>query len=74
MEIYGLNYGDTDALGAAAGYTSLKKWTMVASSDQSTFWDALYLRDPNAQQFWPIWQYFLDNSNGKLNNNGFNFQ
>jgi hypothetical protein len=61
-------------VGAAAGYTSSKKWTMAASSDQTTFWDALYLRDPNTQQFWPIWQYFLDNSNGKLNNNGFSFQ
>jgi len=74
VEIYGLNFGDTDAVGAAAGYTSSKKWTMAASSDQATFWDALYLRDPNTQQFWPIWQYFLDNSNGKLNNNGFSFQ
>ncbi|WP_367210571.1 RagB/SusD family nutrient uptake outer membrane protein [Sphingobacterium sp. R2] len=74
VEIYGLNYGDTDAAGAAAGYPSSKKWTMVASSDLATFWDALYLRDPNTQQFWPIWQYFLDNSNGKLTNNGFSFQ
>lgn len=67
-DIYGLKPGETDAVGATlVGYTP-KTWTMVGSSDLATFWDALYARDPNKQQVWPIWQVFLDSSNGTLNN------
>lgn len=69
VEIYGLNFGDTDAQGVALGYTSNKIWTMSAASDQVAYWDALFVKDPNAQQYWPIWQIFLDTSNGLLNNN-----
>lgn len=72
VEIYGLNFGDTDAQGAALGYTSNKAWTMSATSDAVTYWDALYVKDPNKQQFWPIWQVFLDSSNGFLNNKNLN--
>ncbi|MBB5441142.1 hypothetical protein HDC92_004847 [Pedobacter sp. AK017] len=68
VQIYGLKFGDTDAAGAALGYTSNKTWTMVSSGDTKTFWDALFVKDPNAQQVWPIWQVFLDSSNGLLNN------
>ncbi len=71
--IYGLNYGDTDAIGASLGYPTNKTWVITSTGETSTFWDALYLRDPNLQQFWPIWQVFLDASNGLLNNNGYNF-
>ncbi len=69
--IYGLNFGDTDAAGAALGYPSNKAWTMSSSGETITYWDALYLRDPNQQQFWPIWQVFLDASNGQLTNDGY---
>ncbi|MET0573930.1 MAG: RagB/SusD family nutrient uptake outer membrane protein [Pedobacter agri] len=72
VEIYGLNYGDTDAQGAALGYTSNKTWSLAASGDASTYWDALAVKDPNAQQVWPIWQVFLDSSNGLLNNKNLN--
>ncbi len=71
VTIYGLNFGDTDAEGTALGYGKTKKWTMVSSGDASTFWDALFVKDPNRQQFWPIWQVFLDASNGKLTNEGY---
>lgn len=71
--IYGLNHGDTDAIGASLGYPSNKSWQLAATGDLVTYWDALYLRDPNLQQYWPIWQYFLDASNGQLNNDGFHF-
>ncbi|KHJ39324.1 SusD family protein [Pedobacter glucosidilyticus] len=74
VEIYGLNFGDTDAIGAAGGYTSNRAWTLSASSDQATYWDGLFVRDPNSQQYWPIWQYFIENSNGVLNNGGVNYQ
>lgn len=74
VEIYGLNYGDTDEIGASLGYESNKTWVISSSNETSTFWDALFLRDPNQQQYWPIWQVFLETSNGMLNNDGFNFQ
>ncbi len=72
--IYGLNYGETDAVGESLGYPSNTTWKLSATGDQVTYWDALFVRDPNLQQFWPIWQVFIDSSNGKLNNNGYNFQ
>jgi starch-binding outer membrane protein, SusD/RagB family len=68
VQIYGLNFGETDAQGVAMGFTSNKTWTLSASNDPITYWDALFLKDPNAQQVWPIWQYFIENSNGMLNN------
>jgi hypothetical protein len=71
--IYGLNHGDTDAEGNSLGYDSKKAWTMVSQGDVVNYWDALFLRDPDQQQYWPIWQTFLDGSNGKLNNDGYNF-
>jgi hypothetical protein len=74
VEIYGLNFGDTDAIGAAGGYTANRAWTLSATSDQTTYWDGLFVRDPNSQQYWPIWQYFIENSNGVLNNGGVNYQ
>ncbi len=72
VEIYGLRFGDTDAQGAAMGYTSNKTWTMSASNDAATYWNALFVKDPNKQQYWPIWQFFLDSSNGMLNNKNLN--
>ncbi|WEK20280.1 MAG: RagB/SusD family nutrient uptake outer membrane protein [Candidatus Pedobacter colombiensis] len=72
VDIYGLNFGDTDTQGAAlTGYTS-KTWTMISSGDAATFWDALYVKDPNKQQFWPIWKTFLESSNKMLNNDNLN--
>ena len=71
--IYGLNYGDTDAIGAALGYEYNKAWTLSSANDAVKYWDALYTRNPDQQQFWPIWQIFLDTSNGKLTNDGYNF-
>jgi len=72
VEIYGLKFGDTDAQGVALGYPSNKTWTMSASSDATTYWNALYVKDPNKQQYWPIWQFFIDSSNGMLNNKNLN--
>lgn len=72
VQIYGLNFGDTDAAGVALGYPSNKAWTLAATGDKITYWDALYVKQPNKQQVWPIWQFFLDASNGTLNNNFLN--
>lgn len=70
VTIYGLNHGDTDATGSGLGYTS-KAWKLAATGDNVLYWNALFLRDPNQQQFWPIWQVFLDASNGQLTNAGY---
>lgn len=70
--IYGLNPGDTDEAGAALAYPSSKTWKLSASDDKVTYWDALFVRNPDTQQFWPVWQIFLDTSNGTLNNDGYN--
>lgn len=72
VEIYGLNFGDTDAIGAAGGYTANKTWALGTAADPIKYWDALFVKQPNAQQFWPIWQVFLDSSNGMLNNKNLN--
>ncbi len=69
--IYGLNYGDTDAIGASLGYESSKEWKLNSATDAVMYWDALALRNPDDQQYWPIWQYFIDNSNGMLDNNNY---
>jgi len=74
VDIYGLEFGHTDSEGQALGYESNKAWTMVAPNDQAAYWDALFRRDPDMQQYWPIWQVFLDASNGMLNNDGYNFE
>ncbi|MDR1024012.1 MAG: RagB/SusD family nutrient uptake outer membrane protein [Prevotellaceae bacterium] len=38
-------------------------------SDARPYWDRLCVRDdPSKQPYWPVWQYYLDNSNGKLDN------
>lgn len=74
VTIYGLNFGDTDAEGAALGYASSKTWTMAGSNDAASFWDALVYpgKDPDKQQYWPIWQFFIEGSNGLLNNDHLN--
>jgi hypothetical protein len=71
--IYGLNFGDTDAAGLALGYPNTQAWNITTTGELMPFWDALFLRDPDIQQLWPIWQVFIDGSNGMLNNDGFNF-
>src|SRR5690606_27390938 len=71
--IYGLNYGDTDETGVSLGYESNKGWNITSSDETTAFWDALFIRDPDQQQFWPVWQVFIDTSNGMLNNDGYNF-
>ncbi|MDR0844659.1 MAG: RagB/SusD family nutrient uptake outer membrane protein [Tannerella sp.] len=70
--IYGLEHGQTDAAGSLLKYPYNKSWTMSSSSDAISYWDALFVRDPNTQQYWPIWQVFTEASNGTLDNIGYN--
>ena len=74
--IYGLNHGETDEEGKAmvdAGkFSTSKSW--IYSSEESSiatttkFISQLYVNDPDTKQFGPIWQVFLDASNGTLTN------
>ena len=67
VEIYGLELGQTDEIGASLGYVEEpKSW---ANGDN---WllkvDGLFVGDPDTRPYWPIWQVFIDNSNGMLVN------
>ena len=58
---YGFNRGEFTNPGT--GWTALD-WTTLTASRIA----ALYRKDPDTRQFWPIWQVFLDSSNGQLVN------
>lgn len=67
--IYGLNYGDTEEIGEgllSQGYTSTT-WLSTDKLEDFKI-DVLYVNNPDENQFWPIWQYFIDTSNGMLTN------
>lgn len=70
LVIYGLEKGQTDAEGAALGYTSNKGWFVSNGINSITpeKINSLFLRNPDERQFWPIWQVFIDSSNGQLAN------
>jgi hypothetical protein len=59
--IYGLNRNETTNPGA--GYTAYP-WVDLADSKINS----LYRNNPDTKQFWPIWQVFIDGSNGTLTN------
>lgn len=63
LEIYGLNRGENTNPGPDY---SAKDWTNL---DDNRI-NALFKEgvNPDERQFWPIWQTFLDTSNGKLVN------
>lgn len=67
--IYGLNYGDTETVGETLldqGYTSTT-WLGTDKLEDAKV-DVLYVNNPDENQYWPIWQIFVDNSNGMLTN------
>lgn len=63
LDIYGLNRGETTNPGPEY---SAKDWTNL----QENIINSLYKEgvDPDTRQFWPIWQVFIDSSNGTLVN------
>ncbi|HBT86066.1 MAG: RagB/SusD family nutrient uptake outer membrane protein [Fermentimonas sp.] len=64
--IYGLNHGDTDEIGESLNYQSI---TWFDESDLTPeLINSLYQKNPDENQFWPIWQTFIDSSNGQLTN------
>jgi len=66
LDIYGLNRGETTAPGA--DYTQFP-WTWTGATADTKI-NTLYKAgvNPDNRQFWPIWQVFIDGSNGKLTN------
>lgn len=67
--IYGLNYGETDAIGKTLENEGYESITWISTEKLTTaLIEALYQKDPNQNQYWPIWQTFIDKSNGTLSN------
>lgn len=69
--VYGLDHGDTDAEGATlvsgSGYTqTTSKWITTGKFDDIISY--LYTNSPDENEYWPIWQVFVDSSNGTLSN------
>jgi starch-binding outer membrane protein, SusD/RagB family len=63
--IYGLNRGQNQDM--SAEFDSNIAW-VTPTSIADTKIETLYTVDPDTRQFWPIWQVFIDGSNGKLSN------
>lgn len=65
LEFYGLQRGETED--RSTEYTSSIPWAVPMEIPDEKI-ETLYVADPNSNQFWPIWQVFLDASNGALVN------
>lgn len=72
--VYGLNHGDTDAEGAALEGYSSKQWFVDSKTNTNLltedYINGLYVGKPSLNCLWPIWQTFIEKSNGLLNNDG----
>ncbi|MDR0413563.1 MAG: RagB/SusD family nutrient uptake outer membrane protein [Dysgonamonadaceae bacterium] len=76
LSFYGLNRGE-EAADAPAGYTQIlwldkDRFSPQKDEDGNILSfdkiEALFLNDPDTRQYWPIWEYFINNSNGMLKN------
>jgi hypothetical protein len=63
LDIYGLNRGENNDPGA--DYSQINWNTLEDDKVNSLFKVGV---NPDDRQFWPIWQTFIDGSNGKLQN------
>lgn len=68
LVFYGLNRGETGAPSTEPASYSSKTWKLNADADTRPYWNRLFVRDPSTQPYWPIWQVFIDGSNGQLVN------
>ena len=66
LSIYGLNRGETADM--SGSYTNTVLNYVSPTKIDDTKINSLYFNDPDQNQFWPIWQVFLDASNGMLAN------
>jgi starch-binding outer membrane protein, SusD/RagB family len=65
LVIYGLNRGETEDKSTEYEYNM--NWVAPSRLTDIKI-ESIYARDPNQWQYWPIWQVFLDGSNGQLVN------
>ncbi len=65
LEFYGLERGETDDM--SLEYEFSDTWASPTQLEDDKV-NSLYTNDPDQNQFWPIWQVFIDASNGMLNN------
>jgi len=65
LEFYGLNRGETSDMTASYTYNALYVDPTKLDAPKIA---TLYTNDPDKNQFWPIWQVFIDASNGTLTN------
>jgi starch-binding outer membrane protein, SusD/RagB family len=63
--IYGLNRGENED--KTTEYESNMIYVAPNNLNDAKI-ESIYTNDPNTRQFWPIWQVFLDGSNGQLKN------
>lgn len=74
IQIYGLNHGETDEAGKAMADYTAKSWFTDGKTGESLiatdYIDGIYVSQPSLNYLWPIWQTFIDNSNGLINNDG----
>ncbi|HMJ70419.1 MAG TPA: RagB/SusD family nutrient uptake outer membrane protein [Cyclobacteriaceae bacterium] len=65
LVIYGLNRGES--ADKSAEFDSNVVYVSAANLTNTKI-ETIYAQDPNTRQYWPIWQIFLDGSNGQLAN------
>ncbi len=65
LQFYGFNRGETSDMSAT--YPSNTNYVGPTRLDDTKI-NSLYTNNPDQNQFWPIWQVFIDASNGKLVN------
>lgn len=66
LQFYGLNRGDTANMSSEYPY-EIKSWC-DSTAITDTQINAIYARNPNNYEYWPIWQVFIDASKGTLKN------
>lgn len=66
ISAYGLNRGETADM--SGSYTNSIMGYVGPTKLDDTKINSLYTNNPDQNQFWPIWQVFIDASNGKLKN------
>jgi len=63
--IYGLNRGEDEDKSTEFDFNTV--WVAPANLVDTKI-ESVYTQNPDTRQFWPIWQVFIDGSNGKLVN------
>jgi hypothetical protein len=69
LDFYGLERGETEDM--SADYDYQENWAGIDQLEDDKI-NSLYTNDPDQNQYWPIWQVFIDASNGMLNNDPVN--